>query len=281
MYANTSQCDPAADEHSVSHQRVSASAAVSFKLVNDRTRLDRLYQNGSAKVRFPNNQSRDIEAVLINTAGGLTGGDQLNWDLRLAENTEVVATTQACEKAYLANDGAACLSTQAHLGAGSTLHWLPQETILYEGSALTRTFDVTMQENATLLAIESTILGRQAMGEAIRNVLFRDRWRIRYGGKLWFADDIKLSGNEISVAQMKNCRAVSSLLLVCGGDDEELQRMVRKLREISPAELTGFSAFNGKIVGRILAKDSYELRKVLAPVLRFLRNNELPRVWRI
>ncbi|MEM9277063.1 MAG: urease accessory protein UreD [Pseudomonadota bacterium] len=281
MYASTSLSSHSSRENSANHQRVSAAAAASFKVVNGNTRLDRLYQQGSAKIRFPKNEGTDVEAVLINTAGGLTGGDQLSWDLRLRESTEVVATTQACEKAYRSSDGIAQLGTQLHLGSSTTLHWLPQETILYDGSALNRTFDVTMERRSTLLALESIVLGREAMGETVTGCLFRDRWRIRREGKLIFADDLKLEGKENALAGMSGNRALASLLFIGDQDEEQMQALAGELRKLCPLNTSGFSAFNGKVTGRILAQDSYSLRHALVPVLKFLRGSDLPRVWRI
>ncbi|MEM7289648.1 MAG: urease accessory protein UreD [Pseudomonadota bacterium] len=280
MYASTFQSDQGQTDVQHAHQRVSAAGAASFKTIEGATKLDRLYQQGSAKIRFPKNHRLDLEAVLINTAGGLTGGDRLSWDLQLDEGADVVVSAQACEKAYRSSGDAAQLNTQLNLGKDSTLHWLPQETILYEGSALSRSYDVMMEEGATLLAVESIVLGREAMGETIHSLQFRDRWRIRQNGSLVFADDLRFCGGENSIAQMKDCRAVASLLFVNGRDDEHLQSSLKALRELCSSAWAGFSAFEGKITGRILTKDSYALRRTLIPVLKMLRGTDLPRVWR-
>ncbi|MDJ0612312.1 MAG: urease accessory protein UreD [Rhizobiaceae bacterium] len=282
MYASTSPSDSGLTaSHTRRHQRVDAAAAVSFKHNGAKTSLDRLYQQGSAKIRFPKHYGGQLEAVLINTAGGLTGGDQLGWHVRLGESCEVVATTQACEKSYESSSGTAHVQTSINLAASSTLHWLPQETILYDGSALARSFDVEMDEGAELLAIESIMLGREAMGEELKKVQFHDRWRVRQSGKLVFADDLRLEGLNNSTAGFDNLRAATSLLFLCPLDDEALSPIADKMRAACSSDTAGFSAFEGKITGRILASDTYELRKALIPVLKVLRDQELPRVWRI
>lgn len=280
MYANISLSENRQDKTAIKLQRVSATAVVSFKHNGSRTGLDRLYQQGSAKVRFPNTCGAQLEAVLINTAGGLTGGDQLSWDLRVGENAEVVVSTQACEKAYGSADGVARIKTQIHLDAGSNLHWLPQETILYDKSALSRTFDVTMEVGSTLLAIESIVLGRMAMGETVKHCVYKDRWRIRQGDKLLFADNVSLTGKSDSIVTTNKCKAFTSFLYVGVLDEERLQATVRKLRAVCPVMTAGFSAHGGKITGRILASDKYHLRKALVPILKTLRGSDLPRVWR-
>lgn len=81
-------------------QRVKGRGDISFKNVNEQTKLDTLYQTGSAKIRLPKTHNAAIEAILINTAGGLTGGDVLTWQIEGHSHTQSVFTTQACEKAY-------------------------------------------------------------------------------------------------------------------------------------------------------------------------------------
>lgn len=263
------------------HQRVSASASISFHHRDTQTRLGTLYQQGSAKVRFPKNYDEQLEAVLINTAGGLTGGDQIDWDLHLKPNSNVVVTTQACEKAYKASADSAHVATTMRLDQNSILHWLPQETILYDHSSLKRHFDVELDASATLFAVECLQLGRDAMGETIEHLTFHDRWRIKQDGKLIFADDLRLSDHEASNAKLGNNHALASVVLISPLDTEQLNGLAEKLRKICPAEMSGFSVSGRRLTGRILAPDSYLLRQALTPVLKEIGGCELPRVWRI
>ena len=268
-------------QQSTGHQRISASASVSFHHRDQRTRLDTLYQQGSAKVRFPKSYDDQLEAVLINTAGGLTGGDHIDWGLHLKPNSNVVVTTQACEKAYKALAYSAHVTTTMRLDQNSVLHWLPQETILYDQSSLKRRFDVELDASATLFAVECVQLGRDAMGETIEHLTFHDRWRIKQDGKLAFADDLRLSGHEASNAKLGNNHALANLVLISPLDTEQLTKLAEKLRAICPSKMSGFSAIGKRLTGRILAQDSYLLRQALTPVLKEIRGCELPRVWRI
>ncbi|MEM8652415.1 MAG: urease accessory protein UreD [Pseudomonadota bacterium] len=281
MYASTSQSDLGSPMAKPAHQRVCAAAAVSFKQDGGKTRLDSLYQRVSAKIRFPKNYDQFQEAVLINTAGGLTGGDQLDWNLKLGQGANVVSTTQACEKAYRSHTGTAHVRTNIHLEAESVLHWLPQETILYDASSLERNFTITLEQGSQFLGVEAIVLGREAMGETISELSFRDRWRITQKDKLIFADETRLDADFNSIARMNEAGAMATLVFICEEDDEQLKQRVSKLRSAINSNFAAISGFNNKITGRFLAHDSYALRQILIPVLKEFRGQDLPRVWRI
>ena len=161
-----------------------------------RTRLDRLYQSGSAKVRLPRvGTGEPLQAILINTAGGITGGDQLGYEVAVGDGATAVVTTQAAERIYRRATGTASVETTISVGAGGRLDWLPQETILFDRSSLTRRLAADVHETGRLLAVEAVVLGRAAMGEAVREASLSDLWRIRRGGRLVFADGIRLDGD--------------------------------------------------------------------------------------
>ena len=165
-------------------QRARGVGRIATKQLHERTRLETLFQEGCAKIRLPNTHSDALEAVLINTAGGLTGGDHLSWSADLASQGHLVLTTQACELIYRPTGNTALVDIDLKIGPGAHLDWLPQETIMFASSKLERHLDVNLAEGATLTAIEAVLLGRDAMGEEARDAQLRDNWRIRRNGRL-------------------------------------------------------------------------------------------------
>lgn len=289
MLENTSQSeiDLKAFPPAVKLQRVNGAAAVSLKKPPQRKRtcLDKLYQQGSAKLRFPKTYEEHTQAVLINTAGGLTGGDRLEWNIELGENTKAVATTQACEKILAAADGMASVTTRIRVGPGADFHWLPQETILFNNSALKRTLSVELAHNARFIGLEACMLGRQAMGETVGNCYLHDRWRISREGKLIFADDVKLEDDireiETATALLNNNKAWATILYAGTEDVDQLDAIADKLRQASEGKTCGISAFENKLVIRAASRDFYELRQLVIPLLSNLPGCELPKIWRI
>lgn len=246
-----------------------------------RTRLVRLFQDGCGKIRLPRDaRAEGLEAVLINSSGGLTGGDHMEWLATVGDGARLTVSTQACEKVYRARDGQAQQRVGLILGEGARLDWVPQETILFDGGALSRRLEADLAAGARLLAVEAVILGRTAMDETVRHGVLRDRWRIRREGRLVFADDLRLDGPIADLAVrapvLAGGRAFASLLLM----DEDAPRFLAPLRAALGGH-GGASAFDGKLFARVVAPDGFALRQALLPALEVLRDGApLPRVWR-
>ncbi len=243
--------------------------------------LKHLYQSGCCKALFPKSFQTIDEVVLINSSGGVTGGDHLAHEVEVERDAALCLTSQTAERIYRSVSGAANISNTLRLGNSSRLEWLPQETILFEGSALERRLDVEMAESATLLALETLILGRKAMGETLENVALRDHWRVRRGGRLIYADALRLetplAGRLASKATLDGCQALSTLLYVAPDAEQHLDRA----QEILPNGVVeaSASAWDGLLSVRFLAPDAQLLRRELISFLKQFRGRDLPRVW--
>ncbi|MCM2291032.1 urease accessory protein UreD [Allorhizobium sp. BGMRC 0089] len=270
---------------SVRAQRAEGEGRLVTKALHARTRLDALYQQGCAKIRIPESFDGRMEAVLINSSGGLTGGDRLAWDFSAAPETHLTLTTQACEKIYKAAADTAAVSTRISVAKGAAVHWLPQESILFDQASLTRRLEVDLEEGAEFLAVEAVLLGRKARGETMREGLVRDRWRIRRGGELVHAEDLALPGREAGAVAEVAGRAASlagqaafATLLYIGPDTESRFNTIRRLLE--DEVMAGVSEWNGKLLARFACEDGFSLRKLLIPVISVLRGGAtLPKVW--
>lgn len=289
-FADTLPSEPAIAGSAM--QRAVGRARLAIRYQDGRSRLERLYQEGAAKVRLPNVPAgAPPEAVLINTAGGLTGGDRYSVDVEIGERAGAVVTSQACEKIYRSSGGAAQVDNHIRLGPGAICAWLPQETILYDQARLERHMQVDMAADARLLAVEPLILGRTAMGETVRSGSLRDCWRIRRDGRLVHADDFRLEGDidlltAAGALMAGNCAAATLVLI--SNQAEECLEPVRGLL----GENGGASAWDGRLIVRILAPGGQALRARLLPVIELLLaglapsaddgrtfSAALPRVW--
>lgn len=279
---------------SVALQRTRGAGRLSVKMSDGESRIDRLFQEGAARIRIPRGvPGSPLEAVLINTAGGLTGGDRMDWSFEAGEGAAMTLATQACEKTYKAHGvSEAQVSLRLKLNPSSSLAWLPQETILFDRARLARSIEVDMVAGSRLLMVEPLVFGRLAMREAVSEGWFRDRWRIRLDGHLLHAEDMRL-GPDIADALQRRAVADGGLamatVLMIGPGAEAGLNVARRLIGASggasyvPARRPGAGAHGtGKLLARIVAGDSYDLRKVLVPLIRLLNPlGGMPKVWSI
>jgi urease accessory protein len=242
-------------------------------LAVERHGLTRMREAGAAKVRFPQGGR---EAMLINTGGGLAGGDRFDYSISAGDGALLTVTTQAAERVYRSLGPSAAVQTTLKASDNATLFWLPQELILFDGAALNRLLHADLAVSATFLAVESVVFGRMEMGEGIHLVRLRDRWRIRREGRAVFADDLVINGAlPATAATFGEARAMATLVLVASDAEIRLDAARAAI-----AGAGGASAWDGKLVARILARDGFGLRKFLIPLLHALAGAAvLPKVW--
>ena len=271
----------ASDPASPVLQRARGSAHVSFKLRDGKTALDTLRQSGCAKIRLPRIAGTAPVAVLLNTAGGITGGDQLDCSARWDSGTRAMVTSQAAERIYRRVQGVGQVTNTLHIADGARAEWLPQETIVFDRAGLTRRFSAHLEGSAQLLALETVVLGRKAMGETVTKLDFHDRWRIYRDGHLVFADDTRLCGDASEILKGPatgggaNCFAT---LIDIGPHAVGRLEAARDLLGACRSE-AGASAWNDMLVIRFISSNSQQLRGDLITFLESYRGEELPRVW--
>jgi urease accessory protein len=243
------------------------------------TRRTTVHEDGSLRVRFPNAAPHALEAVIINTGGGMTGGDRFSIEMAVGEGASLIAGTAAAEKIYRSTGPNADMDVTLSVSGGARLAWLPQETILFDRARLSRRIDIDLAYGASLIMAEAVVFGRAAMGEAMVEGSFTDRRRVRRAGNLVYADTARLDGAiaaQLSEAAVANDGiAIATVLVVPGGDDALEQ--VRGLGKNFAGEV-GISAWNGIAVARLCAKDGAALRHDLIAVLAAL-GTSVPRLW--
>jgi urease accessory protein len=245
------------------------------------SRRGRVHEAGSLRVRFPNgNRKTALDAVIVNTAGGMAGGDRFDIDIEVGSGARLTVTTAAAEKIYRSLGPDTNIGAKFDVGPGGALAWLPQETIVFDQARLRRSIDVALARDANLLLAEAAVFGRSAMGEAVVQGHFFDRWRLRIGGVLVFAETLRLDGD---IAQRLAQRAIAgggvavASVIKYPGNDADVAA-VRAMQDDFAGEV-GISAWNGLVVARLVATDGAALRRDLVSILTALDAAPLPRLW--
>jgi len=246
------------------------------------TRLQNLRQEGSYRAIFPRAIGGQIEAVVINTAGGVTGGDKFEISITAEQTAQISVTTQASERIYRAPDTTpGVIQTDLRVKDRGQLYWVPQETILFNHSRLQRRLDVDVAPSAKFLMLEPLVFGRQASGEDLRSCFINDRVKITCAGKPLYIDCISIDGDVCALLQRaaiaNGARALANIVLV----DPAAKRMLGPVRDLLPPTAGASLLADSVLVIRMLAADSFALRQALLPILTLLTNDTVPKNWRL
>jgi urease accessory protein len=265
------------------HQRARGGADLEFRLTGGRTRIAHLHQAAPSRFLFPTPEPGEPPlAALVNTAGGLAGGDAVSVGLRLGAGCHAILSTPSAEKVYRSLGPATRVAAEIGVGPGATLEWLPQETILFDGARLDRGFAVRLDPGARLLMAEMVVFGRQARGETMRQGALLDRWRMVREGRLLWAEGVAL-GDDLAERRaarfgFAGAEAMATLLLVRPGVVEPCRDALRA------AGVAATIARPGLLVARWLG-DAVAVRDGLAAAICGMRAEglglapRLPRLW--
>lgn len=252
------------------------------------TRIIETFEKCPVRIMFPKLPGAAVnEAVLINTGGGITGGDRLDYSVIVNESASIAVTSQAAEKVYRALDEPARITTKLTMAGPAKLAWLPQETILFNGARIRRTTEIELHPEAELLALEWIVLGRAAHGEQMMNGQIIDSWRVKKDGQLIWADIFR-SVDEIfpllhKRALLSDCKALGTLVYY----GRDLDRRLEMVRDIIPALdcRCGATVVSRLLIVRLAAEVAFVLKLALQRVLQRFRLDVgpgpfgVPKMW--
>lgn len=261
-------------------QRARAEGHATFARVGARTEPQRLFETGGLRWRFPRS-SNPCEAAIVNTSGGVAGGDSYILSLSLREGAEVEATTIAAERIYRSPGPAAAIATRLDLAPRARLFWLPQETLMFDGARLERRLEVEAADEAEFMIAETLVFGRLAMGESRIDATLRDSWRVRRDGRLVFADETRVEHAGLILdrkAAGAGARALATIVASAPNIEARLPDLRAALDAAGSAVEGGASAFDGLIVARLIAASPERLRATVVASIVALGGRK-PRLW--
>jgi urease accessory protein len=243
-----------------------------------------IFQRAPVRIMFPRATGGAVEeAVLINTAGGIAGGDRLQSDVTALPKVSIAVTSQAAEKVYRALNEPARVATRLKVCEGAKLAWLPQETIVFNCGRFSRKTEIELSSGAELLALEWLVLGRAARGEEMVGGYISDTWRVRKDGRLIWADGFHAADEMFPhlhrTALLSHCKAVATLIYFGPRLDAQLE-LVRDIAP-SPDSHCAATSVGGLIVIRIAAKESSALRSALRRLLQQFGDEPEPGPFRV
>ena len=246
--------------------------------------LLKLFQQGSFKALIPNFHENLQQLMMINTAGGITSGDEFDSRIDL-DNSNICVSTQAAEKIYSGFGDPAKVDININISNKGNLFWLPKELILFNNCNLKRKFNINLSKDSNLFLCESIVFGRTSMNEKLKSGFFSDLWKIYYDKKLIHTEALNTSSfnGELLKSQSilnSNC-AIATIILVGKkffGIGDELSKIMTKDNYTT----TEYSTWDKKLIIRCISKDSYNLKFAINKILSyFFENSQIPRIWNI
>lgn len=252
-------------------QRAEGSCRILLSGSENGTRVMDVFQRSPVRVMFPRAGGGAVEeAVLVNTAGGIAGGDRLEYSVTALADASIALTSQAAEKVYRALNVPAQISTKLKAHEGAKLAWLPQETIIFNWARLSRNTEINLASGAELLALEWLVLGRAAHGENIVGGHITDSWRVKKDGRLVWADTFRATDEAFPdvhrKALLSNFKAIATLIYF-GPDLDTRLELLRGLASSLECDCAATSV-GGLIIVRFAANVSFNLRLALRSFLQ-------------
>jgi len=279
-------CSPPPIEPQPVLQRANGALRLQIQAKGGRNALHTLYQQAPCRALMPDAEpGAPLEAVLVNSSGGLVGGDRLDIEVAVGPGAWATLTSQAAEKLYRSTGEEARVETRLSVGAGAWAEWLPQETILFDGARLRRRLTIDLAADARLLAAEMVVFGRAARGESFTHGFLHDSWAIRRDTRLAWADAIRLDGD----IAMQRSRAFGfgnaagyATLVHAGPAAASFLPVAREIAAAAPAE-GGATLVAGLLLLRFIADDAMRLREAAGGLRAAIAGlpARLPRVWQI
>jgi urease accessory protein len=252
------------------------------------TRIKDLFQRSPIRLMFPGSGDGTLEeAVLINTAGGIAGGDRLEYGIAALANASIAVTSQAAEKVYRALDEPSRITTKLSAHGLAKLAWLPQETIVFNRARINRQTEIEISSGSELLALEWLVLGRAAHGEEVVGGCIIDSWRVKRDGRLVWADTFRSTDDMFShlhrTALLSDCKAIGTLIYF----GPQLDARLEGLREMALRSGCQCAAtlVAGLVIVRFAARLSSDLRWAVRGALQQFSRElgggpfRVPRMW--
>jgi len=252
-------------------QRADGCGRIVLRGSENGTCIEDIFEHSPIRIMFPRTGDCGVEeAVIINTGGGVAGGDRLECSVSALPGTSIAVTSQAAEKVYRALNEPARVTTRLKARESARLAWLPQETIVFNSARLRRTTEIELTSGTELLALEWLVLGRAAHGEIVIGGNIIDSWQVKKDGRLIWADTFRVSDETFPhlnrKALLSNCSAIATLVYF----GPYLDKRLDFLREMIPSLGSNCAAtlVSGLIVVRFAAKESFDLKLALRSFLQ-------------
>lgn len=215
-------------------------------------------------------RAKDAALVtLVNSSGGVLGGDRLALDVELDREARLELVTQSATRLYRSIRGPARMTQQLRLGTGASLDYLPDEIIPFAGSDFEQTTEVDLAPGARAILAEVVAAGRLARGERFAFTRLVLDLRCVAGGRLVLRDRAELEPARRPIDRpgiLGDAGAWASFYVLYGASRVEpdvIEAIDRALAGVEGGR-GGATASPAGVVGRAVGAEVEPLREAIA-----------------
>jgi len=267
-----------------------AALAVGFARRGDASMLVRRDHSGPLRVQkalYPEGPGV-CHVIVLHPPAGIAGGDRLQIGIEAGAAAQALLTTPGAGKWYRSAGPLAEQAVSIRVGAGATVEWLPQESIVFSGAAARMRTEVDLDLGARFVGVETLCFGRRASGETFQRGSLHLATDIRSEGRLlWrergvIAGASALLGSPIGLAGFTVC---STIFAVGAEVDAATLAACRQATSRESGARWGVSAMPQLFVGRYLGHSAEAAREWFVALWQQLRPTmigreaALPRIW--
>lgn len=264
-----------------------------FANINGRTAPTKSYSTSPLRVQrpfYPVAAPNNCQSVIVHTAGGMVGGDQLDMTITAAPDTQALVTTAAAHKIYRSQGNWAQQTIHLSVGANASLEWLPQALILFDGGRFQQSLRVDLAPGGRWIGWDITRFGRSARGETLQAGEWRSQTEIWQQGKpVWIDRQRLIGGSEVLSSHngLAGYPVVGTCLLWGQPITPEHLSALRTLLDSNqlPSGDIGITRLEQGLVARYRGPSSQTARQCFINIWQYLRsevlnqNSYVPRVW--
>lgn len=163
-----------------------AKLSLSYECTPIGTVLKKSLHEGPLRVQkalYP--EGEDIcHTVIIHPPAGIAGGDTLDIQVEVGQESHAVLSTPSATKWYKSFKNPATQHIQFELSESAKLDWLPQENLFFKGSNANVVTKLNLFSSASFIGWDALMLGRHASGEEWSSGHIHMRNEIRRDGEL-------------------------------------------------------------------------------------------------
>jgi len=269
-----------------------AELQLGFARAGERTVLRENRHSGPLRVQkalYPEGDAI-CQTIVLHPPSGIAGGDHLAIAATVDASAHAQLTTPGAGKWYRSGGSEASQRIDFTVGAGATLEWLPQETIIFAGARARMETRVALAADSRFIGWDILCLGRAAAGEQFEKGRFDLFYRVDRDSKPIWLERGGFSGSDpmlASPAGWAGATVCGTLLCTFPELPAQAAALLDACRATGPAEQAshGITALPGLLVGRYLGNNSEAARLWFAELWKILRPAccgrpaILPRIW--